>query len=247
MTTYSIKIYGERNTGTNYLEKLIDLNIEANIMPGVVPQRIMALQQQLPGNEMIRDIYFKLTFSSNLGWKHMLVKPPEKLRHHSNVGFVTLTRNPYSWLLSLYDRPYHQYYSEKPSFEEFLAIPWRTVGRENAAKELPSPIELWNIKNFAYLRLNGILPSLNIRFEDLLIDPQGVCGLICETFSCPKKAAQFVNYEKSTKGGGKDYWFYRDYYLNERWKPRLTPLATSMINERINPRLMETFRYDNLC
>lgn len=31
-----IKMYGERNTGTNYLAKLIDLNLHASQLPGVM-------------------------------------------------------------------------------------------------------------------------------------------------------------------------------------------------------------------
>lgn len=53
-----VKIYGERNTNTNYLSQLIGLNLKAEEIPGVVPARIMALQRRLPGNELVRDLYF---------------------------------------------------------------------------------------------------------------------------------------------------------------------------------------------
>ena len=32
-----IKVYGERNTNTNFLEQLIRLNLDVTQMPGVVP------------------------------------------------------------------------------------------------------------------------------------------------------------------------------------------------------------------
>jgi len=32
-----LKMYGERNVGTNYLALLIDLNLDATQLPGVMP------------------------------------------------------------------------------------------------------------------------------------------------------------------------------------------------------------------
>jgi hypothetical protein len=153
-----IKIYGERNTNTNYMSKLIELNLNAIEVPGVVPPIIMKMQKVLPGNELVRDIYFYLTYRKNLGWKHTCVKPPEELNQYksviSNLIFLTITKNPYSWLLSLYRRPYHQYYSDNPSFETFLQRQWKTIGRDNVKNAPITPVELWNIKNKSYLQLH---------------------------------------------------------------------------------------------
>jgi len=74
-----IKIYGERNTNTNYMSKLIELNLNAIEIPGVVPPIIMKMQKVFPGKELVRDIYFYLTYGKTLGWKHTSIKPPNKL------------------------------------------------------------------------------------------------------------------------------------------------------------------------
>ena len=246
-----IKIYGERNTGTHYLSELIRLNLEVEEVPGVVPKYIMALQKQLPGKELVRDLYFAMTYKHNLGWKHTTVKPLEIIAKYSiaknNLSFVTITKNPYSWLLSLYKRPYHQYYADKPDFESFLSTSWKTVGRDSAPKILSSPVELWNMKNSSYLQLEDTFPVLNIKYEDILDVPKNIIELISNTFSYGRRLSHFQNYEKSTKEKGKDSSFYRDYYLNERWKDMLSPQSIAIINERLDNELMNYFRYEKLA
>lgn len=49
-----LKLYGERNTGTNYLTKLIDLNLDIEQLHGVVPSYIMRLQHHFIGDEWVR-------------------------------------------------------------------------------------------------------------------------------------------------------------------------------------------------
>ncbi|MEO1350635.1 MAG: hypothetical protein AAFW84_17820, partial [Cyanobacteria bacterium J06635_15] len=151
-----LKVYGERNTGTNYLSQLINLNLKADELPGSVPSEIDVWQRKLQRKfnikERLKDIYFDISFHKNLGWKHSLVDPKKIYRKSSlpldNISFITITKNPYSWLLSLYKRPYHQYFrqGEKIDFETFIVSPWKTVGRDNLNKKISTPVELWNIK-----------------------------------------------------------------------------------------------------
>jgi hypothetical protein len=244
-----IKIYGERNTGTRYLSRLVDLNLDVVQLRGSVPRGVTGLQRVLPGKEGIRDLYFALTYGQNLGWKHAVVEPAAVIRRYqiaaNHLSFVTITKNPYSWLLSLHERPYHQYYARaKPAFENFVAAPWKTVGRENAPKALSSPVELWNLKNASYRQLGDAFPALNIRYEDLVEDPAHILALMSQAFSCSWKADQFRNYDPSTKEPGKDSAFYRDYYRNERWKDGLSPAAIARINERLDVDLVDHFGYE---
>jgi len=245
-----LKMYGERNTGTNYLARLIGLNLEVEQIPGVVPDFIRNLQRILPGEELVRDIYFGITFSRNLGWKHSLVKAPEKLAEYricaKGVSFVTLTKNPYSWLLSLYRNPYHQYWKSKPDFENFLGSPWRNVGRDNTPREFSSPVELWNRKNVSYMLLCSDFPTLNLRYEDLLENPQVTLEKIAERFSYQWKNGEFVNFNDSTKEKSKDFAFYRDYYLEENWKTELSPRSIEIINSLLDGQVMDYFGYSRL-
>ena len=63
-----MKIYGERNTGTNYIEKLVRMNLEAHLLNGVAPKPVQIMRRVLPGKQFVRDRYFKLTYGRNLGW-----------------------------------------------------------------------------------------------------------------------------------------------------------------------------------
>lgn len=245
-----LKIYGERNTGTNYLSRLIELNFNVNSLPGVVPRSIWLLQKMLPGKEFVRDLYFAWTYPKNLGWKHTLVKSDNELReygvHSKGVSFVTLTKNPYSWLLSLYNRPYHQNFEERVDFATFVTSPWKTINRENCNGQVLDPVELWNKKNLSYLSLGQSFPTLNIKFENLLATPEQVMRLIGKTFSFSWRVDKFKNYEKSTKGEDKDSEFYRDYYLNNRWKDKLSLEALEIINSKLDDHVVKYFGYEKL-
>ena len=247
MTKQLLKMYGERNTGTNYLSKLIDLNLRIEQLPGVLPQWLLKAQEKFPAKEFVRDAYFSMTFHHNLGWKHALVKSAEELEQYavcsSNLSFVTVSKNPYSWLLSLYRKPYHQNYTGKPDFETFLSAPWKSVRRDNVSSKISSPVELWNIKNASYMQLNNELSVLNLTFENLLADPAQVLKSISDFSSCEWKHEQFRNYDKSTKESSKDSNFYKDYYLNEKWKLDYSPRAIEIVNERLNREVMDYFHY----
>lgn len=246
-----IKVYGERNTNTNYVSKLIELNLNVKELSGVVPPAIMKMQKILPGNELVRDIYFYLTYSKNLGWKHTCVKSLKKLNNYklvvnSYLAFITITKNPYSWLLSLYRMPYHQYYSDKPPFETFLRRPWKTIGRDNVKQPmLKNPIELWNIKNKSYLQLSGKY-TLNITTEIIFKNPASIINQISRQFSIERLSNGFVNYESSTKDKSKNFNYYRNYYLSEKWRDEITSDAIAIINETLDRKLMSHFKYSVL-
>lgn len=245
-----IKVYGERNTNTNYISKLIKLNLNIQEVPGTVPPTIMIMQKILPGNELVRDIYFYFTYNDNLGWKHTCVKPVKALKNYSivannDLAFLSITKNPYSWLLSLYRRPYHQYYSDKPDFKSFLQRPWKTIGRDNTENLLRNPIELWNIKNSSYLQLSE-LNGLNITTESIFQDPKAIIDKISNHFSVKKLSDKFINYDRSTKDKDKDSNWYRDYYLNEKWQDEITSDAIAIINETVDKKLMSYFGYSVL-
>lgn len=76
-----IKIFGERNSGTNFISSLIDNNII---------------------NTNILSSYYK----GGTGWKHG--KPDLKLfKDIDNTLFVFIIRDLEPWLKSMYKTPYH--------------------------------------------------------------------------------------------------------------------------------------------
>ena len=244
-----LKVYGERNSGTNYLTQLLWHNFQVEILPGVVPALVMGLQNMLPGQELVRDVYFALSFRANLVWKHSFVHV-ERLKRtlgaSSDVGFVTITKNPYAWMLSLYKRPYHRHGKEKPDFETFLQTPWKTVGRENASKTYPNPAALWNLKNESYMALKQEFPTVNVSYEALLSHPGEGLTFIKDHFSLNPKHKEFKNLNQSTKDPQKTFMDYQDYYLQGKWKDQLSAQSIELINANLNWGVMEYFGYKRL-
>jgi hypothetical protein len=244
-----IKIYGERNTGTKYLVKLVRLNLDVFILRGGV--RHSFVPSFLRKTEAAKDLFFRMTFSQNLGWKHAIAPDPaylKKMRIYSNdLLFLTISKNPYSWLLSLFRRAYHQK-KMTDSFEDFLTTPWETVARERSRKEFENPIVMWNEKNRSYLDLNrdGVA-CMNLKYEDLLKDPKKVIDDIISTFSIRRKQGSFMNCLLSTKDKGKkDYNYYRKYYLQEQWREKLDTNIINIINKYLDAEIMERFDYKRL-
>ena len=240
-----IKIYGERNTNTNYLSKLIELNLHAIEVSGVSPKYIRLLQKILPGEDYLIDYYFKKNIKKNLGWKHMNAENIDELKKYyyddKNLSIITLTKNPYSWLLSLYKKPYHNKNVRNLSFIDFLKTPWKTVNRDNLSTKVNNPIELWNLKNRSYTNLKNVL---QINTEMLFEDPKNIINKISANYNIKKKDSFFKDYNKSTKDKSKDSKFYKNYYLSEKWKELLDKEAIEIINKSLDEKLMIFFNYE---
>jgi hypothetical protein len=239
-----LKIYGERNCGTNYLRQLVLRNLDVTLLPGTAPRW---LRRRLRGNESLIDLYFRLTRHKNLGWKHAVAPSLSELKQASvpveRVGFITLSKNPYSWLISLFRHPYH-YQAAVSSFERFLRTPWETVGRENHPTTFANPVAMWNVKNASYLRLQKSVRCMHLRYEDLLRAPEQTLAAIAQAYALHRRTSTFVNLQKSTKGEtDKSYSHYQDYYLNERWRDALCDEDIAWINDNLDGDVMSALRY----
>ncbi len=156
---------------------------------------------------------------------------------------MTLTKNPYAWLLSLYRRPYHLAGKKPDTFLAFLQQPWPVVARENYPHpQFQNPIELWNEKNRSYLRLQTFAQVLRVRYEDLLASPERVIAQIADFVHLPQPAS-FQNVARSTKGDPLDFAHYQRYYLHEEWRAKLSPAAIRTINAALDPAVVAAFRY----
>jgi len=243
------KLYAERNTGSRYLARLVEHNLACRLLPGTVPSRVRRLQALVPGKNRVRDLYFERTYAENLGWKHsqadierMLALGPAL----DGIHFLLLFKNPYSWLLSMTKRPYHRQGSgplEAQDLESFLTAPWTTVGRENGPPVYRDVVDLWNRKNRSYLAVAERFPATPLNYERLLADPAAAMDTIRRDSNCEWRSASFENLSESTKERGKDSAFYRDYYLNERWKEYLTPVQIELTNQRLDHGLVERLGY----
>ncbi len=247
--TRYIKLYGERNTGSRYLNRLLELNLEAACLEGTAPRWAALLNSLSPGKNNVLDRYFERTFARNLGWKHAQVRVERLLSLGNairNVHFVTLVKNPYSWLLSLARRPYHRKDADagaEADIESLLRSEWITVGRDNGPPAYRDAIDLWNSKVRSYVELSGQLPTTFLTYEALVEDPQSAVDRIRRDSGVDWRGGRFQNLEESTKEKSKDTSFYRRYYGEELWREELSGQVIRLVNERLDRELIQTFAY----
>ncbi|WP_461304087.1 hypothetical protein [Aureisphaera sp.] len=249
-TIKKLKIYGERNTGTNYFTKLVAKNIDVLMVSGNTPKMKIGSFTLPTGSNVFQNLYFGTVWKSNLGWKHSTVLTSKLLREKDidSIGFVTITKNPYSFLLSLYKRPYHYKGDREVTFTEFLKNPWVVQGRDNhVARSYENPIMLWNAKNKSYLDLKKQLPeqTFNLTYETIIEDPEKVLKDLQLLWELPGKT-NFENHNTSTKESNKSFDYYKDYYLNEQWREKLTEEDISIINRFLDPQVVKFFGYSLL-
>lgn len=235
-----IKILGERNTGTNYLAALLLKNTNFKHLSGTTPSYSWCKY------EWFENLFFAISQPLFLGWKHQLVNPQkiQKYKYIEDTLVLTLTKNPYSFLLSLYKRPYHYKGVNPETFQDFLQQPWKTQHREEYNNSFESPIALWNQKNQAYIKLKQLLPenTLTMSYESLIEKPKSI---ICEirNISNMPQSDKFQNLIEATKGDNKKYDEYKKYYLDEQWRKQLTQENIDFINEQLNQEVMNYFGY----
>tara|TARA_B100000795_G_scaffold155203_2_gene116403 strand:+ start:512 stop:1411 length:900 start_codon:yes stop_codon:yes gene_type:complete len=199
--TSCLRVFGERHTATNWLVRLLDRNLNLTIL------------SKWPDSTWV--------------WKHTM-PPPPRLASHRPILVVTITKNPYSWLRSLYRVPYEYVGAVPPNFSAFLRASWRKLpsGREHwAPASFGSPVHLWGVKNRAYTEIH--VPVLvNLRYEALVDDPEREMLRLGARLGAPWKAARFVNIVESksweSRNTRRTFAEHRRYYTNELWKAAYT-------------------------
>ena len=256
-----LKIYGERNTGTNYLEQLAREHLRCRVYEGNLPRRMEQVTTVLSRStnhhpwlqrpiEANRDFWFRRLHHRTLGWKHAEVpvrrSGTEAGPYPTGTRFVAMVKNPYSWLLSLHRRPYqglrHSFWAPMP-FDDFLRTPWPTISREHSRTAFATPMALWSTKVAAYDRLDAYGATSGLRYEDLLADPAGELRRLAADLDLAMTASRFRDVERSTKNDGRSSADYRAYYLGERWRDELTEEQIGFINEHLDRELVQRWGY----
>jgi hypothetical protein len=246
-----IKLYGERNCGTKFCEKTLRLNLDSEWLSGIMPPRWKKLARKCKIDMLAANTYFKFTEKHNLGWKHTLVDAnrigasPDDL---ANTVFVTVTKNPYAWLLSMHKRPHHVRYKRKLQFQAFLEQFWPAIGRENAPAGFANAVEVWNQKNRSYLTLDKDYKVVHLTYEAFVGDPQSALQEVATKAGVALGQIKEVTHELRFKNAdtSKDKAYFQDYYLNERWREKLSPENIRYINKHLDPELMAFYGYNML-
>jgi len=242
-----IKIYGERNCGTNYLEKLIENNLEVEIVKFHISWWSFFLLKYIK-YDIIQDLLWSLQRKKTLGWKHGCPPLAEIEKYNTDsLVIITITKNPYSFLYSIYKKPYHIKGNKSSSFANFLRQNWLTRGRDLCEKKsLDSPLELWNLKNKSYVDLKNKVTKtvINVTYEQLIKNPEECMRKIAAEGNIKFNVnGRFENYLKTTKNSNMTYEDYRKYYLTEEWKSEFNKEDFAYLNPKIDNELMEYFNY----
>jgi hypothetical protein len=209
------KIYGERNTGTNYVQRLFQTNFELE--------------------------YWR---SGVLGWKHGFA-PADRIKkgNYDHVLFLIVCKNPYSWLLSMHKNPHHAMHLQRLTFENFCNSEWQSFydgpGRKKIKDEHFSNIfELRRMKAVSHAQvLQCTSHAIVLNYEELLNSAEEVVENIANRFDLPKSNSFFSEINKYYTGQHKKYGevFNRQrYYLGEEWKNKFSQQQLSIVNDHLD-------------
>jgi hypothetical protein len=232
-----VKIFGERNTGTNALSRIIEANSEARCLPATSGELNPLLgrignTEWLPAKRM-RERLLDSIFDGQsplCSWKHCATNFPDAAPFDGVLVLFTI-RHPGSWVVSLFKRPYQRLERRPATLAEFLNSKWETAGRERLGGAYFRPLELLQVKLDSYLGFAEKLADRGtahhfLRFEDIVLNQAGLYSTIAAELENAR--ADFRELETSTKDRSKTLDDYRDYYGNERWREALTGLEASI-------------------
>lgn len=255
-----VQIYGERNSGTNWIQKIIRNNYNVQILKnagemGSIKNFVNDANSFYKGPvacaeyvESLQDLHWQKYQGITFGWKHGCPNLPliSSSALKNRVLFVCITRNPYHWLLSLYRRPYHMLEeiieNESLTFSQFVRRPWLTRNREFTNKIVENPIVLWNLKVQSYFELLGVSPHVVIiKYEDFLLDP----ATTARNFDCflLRATDDLIVEDKSTKGDAMTYQDYKNELLNRNITELINKEDIEFINSHLNSSLMDKIGY----
>lgn len=248
-----IKVFGERNTGTRAITRIIRHNSksfvyqkkEADILGAL--GHLACIEKLIPikgrYNQYIKD-YAYLKKDLTWQWKHCATNF-ESLDKMENVHIVFMVRDPLSWLLSLYKNPYERFIEIPEEFGEFIHCEWKTSGRERLKRKTISPVKLYEKKLLYYRKFMKLLDENNItysiiRLEDLIRDQKAEFQKIEKFLDSPQK--KFEELKESTKSRNTSIDYYRNYYNNGLWRNEISIEVRR--NFHFNAELMRWLNYD---
>lgn len=256
-----VKVFGERNTGTRATIAMIRgaSGVETLATQPLSPEdeaHFAAWEDRVESaysgpwrrvyREAVRDLRAERRGPTG-AWKHGCAhyEPAFKAQ---GINVMFLVRNPYSWILSLYRKPYHQQSSREVDFDLFLRRPWKTVARDETSSLLASPLELWNHKlasyrDFATAARADDLATTTMRFEDFVTHPSRALNAALSAMGYRPSGLRTL---APTKPMGKKARERRYYYGQEQWRRDLIVEDVAFINNVIDWDLAEQFGYARL-
>lgn len=177
-----VQIMGLQDTGTNLLHSMLWANF---------PQIVFFCETKSKGPR-VRDGLWKHA-NLRLTQKAMSKEVKDSLRHHK-VSLLAMVRQPLSWLQSIHKAPYELWNctlgKEWLSRQCLHPVPagYSSIDRElmdDTFRRFPNIVSIWKYWVQAYMNLGeaGDLfagGSMVIRYEDLVLDPQGTMRKVAD-------------------------------------------------------------------
>ena len=247
------KVFGERNTGTNFVEQLLQENFVACRLFGFnrIHQHLRKHLQSVPEEERGRlrsaalDLDCARMLYSDFGWKHGV--PPfeaiESAPHAQNTLFIAVAKHPVAWLKSLMERPYNPVEHAPNEFAEFIRHDWELTARDKlAGRTRINVVELWNVKNAAFRKLEQATKrSIVVAYEDILIDPQRFLSRVAQHL--PRAKGDFDWQIASTKDDDLTFNDYVRKYDPDRVCAGIADDDIAYIKARVDAQLVSSFGY----
>lgn len=259
MTEQSIKLFGERNTATRAVLRMIDATpgiCSAAATPDHEAEDAALKQEvaQIAGKmvrpwrriyrEAVKDRFFAQVPPVR-AWKHT-APTYDSVYAAERIAVLFTVRNPYSWVLALHRNPYHMMGELPAKLGDFIDLPWLTVARDGLEPLLASPVELWNRKLAAYLafmeqaKADGVAHAV-LKFEDFVAKPPesfteaaAKMGIVC-----PNP----VYDPKPTKRLGLTLRSRKTYYGRGDWAKNVSQTDIDAITDRIDWDVAAGFGY----
>jgi hypothetical protein len=209
------KIFGERNSGTHFLSRVVTRNFRCRMLRGTAGLSRAELVKALQGlrsakrsqeRERLTDERTQASLEHDFGWKHGCA-PFDVLERNQvqamHVLFMIIHKHPADWLKSLYHKPYNSLEPiRKMSFSEFLRHPWSVSAKENLSRSsAANPIDLWNTKHRSWLdlRTRGY-NAIYVKNSDFLVSFEEAIAPLAVFLRRKNPAGPFLNVTKATKG-----------------------------------------------
>jgi hypothetical protein len=188
------------------------------------------------------------------GWKHGCYCAPWTLGREVHV--ITITKNPYAWLVSLYNYWSNKKHGVGPdlrgvTFEEFLhkKIAFEKSSGAPYLLRAKNPVEHWNNMHYHWLSIVvNVKQSLIIPYEILLASPNEILDAIAQNLRLQRKSELHTCTkvlepgEESAKIGEKD-WENRDYYVAEKYLNDFTPDMLNWVNSELDEEVLACIGY----
>ena len=186
------------------------------------------------------------------GWKHGHYCAPWTLGREVHV--VTATKNPYAWLVSLYnywkvsltgpdltDISFDQFVKRPVAFEEASGTPYLLRGC--------NPVQYWNDMNFHWMSIRmNTKKNLIVPYEALLENADKIMQILSEQWGIQRK--QFYNCQNVCEPGQEKAkvadreWTDKEYYMKKKYFGMFSAESIKFVNDELDDSIVKHLGYE---